>query len=116
MVLAQHLQRGRALAVAAGPGHAALDGQAVPVVHEHVPLVDELGLMALGLAERPRVGIGRRHVRAFASALPVKVQHGRQETRAPEQERWLEMAYGTTPVSFLAPSDADSRSIAATRI
>src|SRR5262249_57856905 len=74
--VAQQLQPGRPLAVAAGPGHAALDGQAVPVVHEHVPLVDELGLVALGLAEQSRVGIGGRAMGGVTPPLAVEV-HGR---------------------------------------
>src|SRR5215468_7568563 len=81
--VAQHLQRPRALAVAAGPRHAALDGQAVPVVHEHVPLVDELGLVALGLAEQSRVGIGGRAMGDVTPPLAVEV-YG----RVPRIVRW----------------------------
>src|SRR6266851_10099188 len=55
--VAEHLQRRGALPVPARPGDAALDRQAVAIVHEHVPLIGELGLVALRFADQPRVGV-----------------------------------------------------------
>src|SRR6266851_299952 len=53
--VAEHLQGRGALPVPARPGDAALDRQAVAIVHEYVPLIGELGLVALRFADQPRV-------------------------------------------------------------
>src|SRR6266852_3576969 len=74
--VAEHLQRRGALPVPARPGDAALDRQAVAIVHEHVPLIGELGLVALRFADQPRVGVGGRPMGDVAPPLAVEVDRG----------------------------------------
>src|SRR5262249_19687053 len=55
---------------------AAIDRQAMAILHEDVALVVQLGLVAVALAKEPRLGIRRGGVRGITAAFAVKI-HGR---------------------------------------
>jgi hypothetical protein len=61
---------------AGGLGHAAVDREAVAVLHQHVAGVAELGLLARTLAGQAGLGIGGRLVGEVAAPLTVKVDAG----------------------------------------
>jgi hypothetical protein len=58
---------------AGGLGHAAVDRDAVAVLHQHVAGIAELGLLARALAGQAGLGIGGRLVGEVAAPLAVKV-------------------------------------------
>jgi hypothetical protein len=57
---AQHLQRLISFGVARRWSDAQIDAQAVAVLHQHVPRVAQLRLLAVALPREPRLGIRRR--------------------------------------------------------
>ena len=61
---------------AGGLGHAALDCDAVAVLHQHVAGVAELSLLARALAGQAGLGIGGRLVSVVAASLAMEVHAG----------------------------------------
>ena len=61
---------------AGGLGHAAVDRDAVAVLHQHVAGVAELGLLARALAGQASLGIGGLLVGEVAAPFTVKVDAG----------------------------------------
>src|SRR5579885_2272358 len=74
--LLHHRQRGLWFGAAFGQGQAAVDRDAVAVLHQHMARVAELGLLAGALACQSCVGVGGRLVRGIAAPLPVEVNGG----------------------------------------
>src|SRR5882724_9472635 len=70
---ADHRQRGGALAVASGRREAAVDRQAVAVLHQNVTLITELGFPPLALAVEPRLRVRGRGVGHVATPLTMEV-------------------------------------------
>src|SRR5213594_4885896 len=71
-----HLERGGALAVAVRGGEAAVDRETVAILHQHVPLVAELGFTPGPLAVQERLRVGRGGMGRVAAPLAVEI-HGR---------------------------------------
>ena len=71
-----HRHRGLRLGVAVSRRHATVDRQAIAILHQHMPRVGQLGLLARTLAGQPRLGVGGRLVGLVAAALTVEINRG----------------------------------------
>ena len=71
--LLQHLQRGVALGDSSGFPHATRHNQSVEILHQQIPAVAQLGLLACAFARQKRVGIGFRFVGLVRALLPAKI-------------------------------------------
>ena len=74
--LLQHDQRGVTLRGPIGLEHFRIHDQSVPVLHQQIPAVTQLGLLACTLASQLGIGIGLRFVALIGPLLPVKVHRG----------------------------------------
>ena len=71
-------QRPRRLALGrpGGQRHAGPDRQPMPILHEDMPVVAELGFPAPAFAHQPRLGIGRRDMGGIRAPLAMEIHRG----------------------------------------
>ena len=71
-----HLERRPAFGMTIGRRRLGLDNETIPVLHQRMAHVAELGLLALALAIEARVRIAGRGVRRVRALLAVKIDFG----------------------------------------
>ena len=71
--LAQHQQRRFSFGSATGTGQQGIHHQAIPILHQHVALISQFRLAALGLLKQSQISVSGRFMCFIRAFLPMEV-------------------------------------------